>query len=145
MGHEGTRYSAGEGNRLAALSLFTAPVLAGVAWWAWQHSERVEVSGLSMAPELQPGDRLVLWKPVIWRSKAVRTGDVVAAPDPRDPERTVLKRAGAVGRDGVLLLGDNPSQSTDSRHFGRVPLASVRGKAIYRYAPPSRAGRLPRT
>jgi nickel-type superoxide dismutase maturation protease len=145
MGHEGTRYSAGKGNRLAALSLFTAPVLAGVAWWAWQHSERVEVSGLSMAPELQPGDRLVIWKPVIWRSKAVRTGDVVAAPDPRDPERMVLKRAGAVGRGGVLLLGDNPSQSTDSRHFGRVPLASVRGKAIYRYAPPSRAGRLPRT
>jgi nickel-type superoxide dismutase maturation protease len=145
MGHEGTRYSAGKGNRLAALSLFTAPVLAGVAWWAWQHSERVEVSGLSMAPELQPGDRLVIWKPVIWRSKAVRTGDVVVAPDPRDPERTVLKRAGAVGRDGVLLLGDNRSQSTDSRHFGRVPLASVRGKAIYRYAPPSRAGRLPRT
>jgi hypothetical protein len=128
MGHEGTRYSAGKDNRLAALSLFTASVLAGVAWWAWQHSERMEVSGLSMAPELQPGDRLVIWKP-----------------DPRDPERMVLKRAGTVGPDGVLLLGDNPSQSTDSRHFGRVPVASVRGKAIYRYAPPSRAGRLPRT
>ncbi len=145
MGHERTRYSAGKDNRPAALALFAASLLAGVVWWAWRHSERVEVSGLSMAPELQPGDRLVIWKPVIWRSKAVRTGDVVAAPDPRDPERTILKRAGAVGPDGVLLLGDNPSQSTDSRHFGRVPVASVRGKAIYRYAPPSRAGRLPRT
>ena len=145
MGHEDTRYSAGKDTRLAALSLFTASVLAWVAWWAWRHSERVEVSGLSMAPELQPGDRLLIWKPVMWRSKAVRTGDVVAAPDPRGPERMVLKRAGAVGPDGVLLLGDNPSQSTDSRHFGRIPVASVRGKAIYRYAPPSRAGRLPRT
>jgi nickel-type superoxide dismutase maturation protease len=145
MGHEDTRYSAGKDNRLAALSLFAASVLAWVAWWAWRHSERVEVSGLSMAPELQPGDRLLIWKPVMWRSKAVRTGDVVAAPDPRGPERMVLKRAGAVGPDGVLLLGDNPSQSTDSRHFGRIPVASVRGKAIYRYAPPSRAGRLPRT
>jgi nickel-type superoxide dismutase maturation protease len=145
MGPEDTRYSAGKDNRLAALSLFAASVLAWVAWWAWRHSERVEVSGPSMAPELQPGDRLLIWKPVMWRSKAVRSGDVVAAPDPRDPERMVLKRAGAVGPDGVLLLGDNPSQSTDSRHFGRIPVASVRGKAIYRYAPPSRAGRLPRT
>jgi nickel-type superoxide dismutase maturation protease len=100
----------------------------------------MEVSGSSMAPGLQPGDRLV-----IWRTTAVRAGDVVAAPDPRDPERTVLKRAVVVGPDGVLLLGDNPSQSTDSRHFGRVPAASVRGKAVYRYAPPGRAGRLPRT
>jgi nickel-type superoxide dismutase maturation protease len=98
-----------------------------------------------MAPELQPGDRLVIWRPVIWSSSAVRTGDIVAAPDPRSPERTVLKRAGAVGPQGVLLLGDNPAQSTDSRHFGRIPVASVRGKVVYRYAPPSRAGRLPRT
>jgi nickel-type superoxide dismutase maturation protease len=150
MGHEGTRYSAGKDNRPGALALCTASVLAATAWWAWRRSERVEVSGLSMAPELQPGDRLVIWRPVtwrpvIWRSSAVHTGDVVAAADPRDPQRTILKRAGAVGTDGVLLLGDNPSQSTDSRHFGRVPLASVRGKAVYRYAPPGRAGRLRRT
>jgi nickel-type superoxide dismutase maturation protease len=98
-----------------------------------------------MAPELLPGDRLVVWKPVIWRSNAVGTGDIVAAPDPRDPERTVLKRAVAVGPEGVLLLGDNPDRSTDSRHFGRVPMSSVRGRVVYRYAPPSRAGRLPRT
>ena len=140
MKHEPTRYSAGNDNRPAGLALCAAALLAWASWWAWRHSERMEVSGLSMAPELQPGDRLV-----IWRTTAVRTGDVVAAPDPRDPERTVLKRAAVVGQDGVLLLGDNPSQSTDSRHFGRVPLASVRGKAVYRYAPPSRAGRLPRT
>lgn len=114
--------------------------LAAAALWAWRRSERVEVAGLSMAPGLQPGDRLVFWK-----TTAVRAGDVVAAADPRHPERTVVKRAVAVGGDGVLLLGDNPDQSTDSRHFGRVPVTSVRGKAVYRYAPPARAGRLPRT
>jgi len=144
MGHEPTRYSAGKHNRPAAMALCAASVLARLAWWAWRRSERVEVSGLSMAPVLQPGDRLVIWRPVR-RTGAVRTGDIVAAPDPRAPERTVLKRAGAVGPDGVLLLGDNPSQSTDSRHFGRIPVASVRGKAVYRYAPPRRVGRLPRT
>lgn len=145
MGHERTRYSASKDNRPSTLALCTASVLAATAWWVWRRSERVEVSGLSMAPGLQPGDRLVIWRPVIWRSSAVHTGDIVAAPDPRDPERTVLKRAGAVGRDGVLLLGDNPAQSTDGRHFGRIPIASVRGKGVYRYAPASRAGRLRRT
>ena len=95
-----------------------------------------------MAPALQPGDRLVVWRPAGLEVRAVRTGDIVAAPDPRHPERTVLKRAGAVGPDGVLLFGDNPGQSTDSRHFGRIPVTSVRGKAIYRYAPRRRAGRL---
>ena len=140
MRHEPTRYSARNDTRRAGRALCAAAVLGWATWWAWRHSERMEVSGLSMAPELQPGDRLVIWK-----TTAVRTGDVVAAPDPRDPERTVLKRAAVVGPDGVLLLGDNPSQSTDSRHFGRIPVASVTGKAVYRYAPPSRAGRLPRT
>ncbi len=82
---------------------------------------------------------------VNWKSGAVHTGDIVAAADPRDPQRSILKRAAAVGAEGVLLMGDNPAESTDSRHFGRVPLASVRGKAIYRYAPPARAGRLRRT
>jgi nickel-type superoxide dismutase maturation protease len=145
MRHQGTRYSGGRDNRPTALALCAVPVLAGLAWWAWRHAERLEVSGLSMAPGLQPGDRLVVWRPAIWRTGAVRTGDIVAAPDPRHPERSILKRAGAVGPDGVLLLGDNPSQSTDSRHFGRIPVTSVRGKAVYRYAPPSRAGRLRRT
>jgi nickel-type superoxide dismutase maturation protease len=145
MGHERTRYSAGNDNRPAVLGVCLASVLAAVAWWAWRHSERVEVSGLSMAPGLQPGDRLVVWRPASWRTTAVHAGDIVAAPHPRHPERTVLKRAGAVGPDGVLLLGDNPSQSTDSRHFGRIPVTSVRGKAIYRYAPSGRAGRLRRT
>lgn len=93
-----------------------------------------------MAPELQPGDRLVIWK-----TTSVRPGDIVSATDPRQPERSVLKRAGAISPGGVLLLGDNPEHSTDSRHFGRIPITSVRGKVVYRYAPPSRAGRLPRT
>jgi hypothetical protein len=39
-------------------------------------------------------------------------------------------------------VGDNEKHSTDSRHFGPVPPALVRGKAVYRYAPPTRAGRL---
>ena len=72
----------------------------------------------------------------------MRPGDIVAASDPRQPARSVLKRVIEVGREGVVLLGDNPEHSTDSREFGPVPITSVQGKAIYRYAPPARAGKL---
>ena len=73
----------------------------------------------------------------------MRPGDIVAASDPRQPARPVLKRVVDISREGVFLLGDNPEHSTDSRQFGPVPIRSVRGKAIYRYAPPARAGKLP--
>jgi nickel-type superoxide dismutase maturation protease len=111
--------------------------MVGLAVWTWRHLDRVEVSGLSMAPTLQPGDRLVVWK-----TRSVSRGDVVAASDPRQPERTMLKRVVSVDPEGVFLLGDNPGQSTDSRQFGYVPIMCVLGKALYRYAPPARAGRL---
>ena len=111
--------------------------ITGLVVLVWRRFDRVEVSGLSMAPTLQPGDRLV-----VWRTRSVRPGDIVAAPDPRQPERTVLKRVTSVDPEGVFLMGDNPVQSTDSRQFGRVPIKSLLGKAIYRYAPPGRAGRL---
>jgi nickel-type superoxide dismutase maturation protease len=90
-----------------------------------------------MVPALQPGDRLL-----IWHTKRLKTGDIVAAGDPRDPERTVLKRAAAFDEGGIILLGDNEMHSTDSRHFGPVALSLVQGKAVYRYAPRRRTGRL---
>ena len=120
-----------------AAGALVGAVLAWSAWRVWRPFERVEVSGPSMAPSLQPGDRLL-----VWRTRSVRPGDIVAASDPRRPERSLLKRVVDVGQEGVFLLGDNPEHSTDSRQFGPVPMASVRGKAIYRYAPPARAGKL---
>jgi nickel-type superoxide dismutase maturation protease len=118
-------------------SVLAGAVLAWSAWRVWRSFERVEVSGPSMAPSLQPGDRVL-----VWRTRSVRPGDIVAASDPRRPQRSLLKRVVDVGQEGVFLLGDNLEHSTDSRQFGPVPMASVRGKAIYRYAPPARAGKL---
>jgi nickel-type superoxide dismutase maturation protease len=102
-----------------------------------------------MAPALQPGDRLL-----VWRTRPARPGDIVpgdivpgdivVARDPRQDARVLVKRAGAVAPDGLSLLGDNPEESTDSRQFGRVPYSAVIGRAVYRYAPPARSGRLAR-
>jgi nickel-type superoxide dismutase maturation protease len=90
-----------------------------------------------MWPALRPGDRVL-----VWRTRTLKVGDIVSAADPRHQARTVLKRAAAVDEDGVFLLGDNVGRSTDSRQWGPVPLRLVRGKAVYRYAPPGRTGRL---
>jgi nickel-type superoxide dismutase maturation protease len=112
-------------------------VAAFAARWASRRAERAEVSGDSMAPALQPGDRLL-----VWRTRRLKRGDIVAVADPRDPERTMLKRAAELTDGSIYLLGDNEMHSTDSRHFGPVPRSLARGKAIYRYAPPGRTGRL---
>jgi signal peptidase I len=109
---------------------------------------RVEVVGESMLPALCPGDRLLLV-----RLPAAR-GAVVAVADPREPSRTLVKRVAARpggeaplpgggqlrAGGGYVLLGDNPGASTDSVEFGAVPPSLLRGRAVYRYAPPHRRG-----
>lgn len=90
-----------------------------------------------MRPTLAPGDRLLAV-----RSARPRAGDLVVLRDPRRPDRLLAKRVASTGPDGIVVAGDNPSASTDSRAFGPVP--GVWGRAVYRYAPPARAGRLPR-
>ncbi len=98
----------------------------------------MEVVGDSMRPTLEPGDRLVLS-----RLRRARPGDLVAVADPRQPQRTVVKRLVEVSPAGLTVLGDNPAASTDSRAFGPVSADTVRGRVVYRYHPESRRGRLP--
>lgn len=87
-----------------------------------------------MRPALRPGDRLVVVP------QLVSVGALVCVRDPRRPSRLLVKRVVAVGPDGVEVAGDNPSASTDSRHFGPVERSLVVGRPVYRYAPPDRAG-----
>jgi len=111
--------------------------LVAAAGLAGSRMRRVEVVGDSMRPTLEPGDRLV-----IARTRRVRRGDLVAVDDPREARRIVVKRVADVSPSGLTVLGDNPEASTDSRVFGPVSPAAVRGRVVYRYHPPSRRGRL---
>lgn len=96
---------------------------------------RVEVSGDSMRPNLLDGDRLM-----VVRNRRARVGAVVVVDDERVAGRVLVKRVAAVGPEGVTVLGDDPGSSTDSRHFG--PVARISGRAVYRYHPAGRAGRV---
>ena len=101
-------------------------------------SLRVRVAGDSMRPTLVPGDRLL-----VWRTHRAVPGRLVVVPDPRLPRRHLVKRVARVLADGTVeVRGDNPAASTDSRAFGRVARADIRGRVLYRYHPPGREGRL---
>jgi nickel-type superoxide dismutase maturation protease len=120
------------------LTFVAAALLAGLAETLRRRVGKVEVQGASMAPTLLAGDRLL-----VARFRPVRVGDVVAVPDPRQPARLLVKRVAGRSAAGWDVRGDHPEGSTDSRHFGAVADAAVVGVAVYRYAPPARAGRLP--
>ena len=115
-----------------------APALALLILAATRAVKRVEVEGPSMSPALEPGDRLLL---VLLRP---RLGDVVAVPYPRSG-KTVVKRVASIGPGTLVLAGDNPAESTDSRQFGPVPVRRLVPVAVYRYAPADRSGRLSRS
>lgn len=125
--------------RESTMPLFYPPARPMTHWRA--PLRRVMVSGDSMRPSLEAGDRLlVAWLPW-WRP---RPGEVVAVLDPRDRSRVLVKRVAAVdaGNGGVTVLGDAPDASTDSRTFGAVDSALLIGRVVYRYWPESRRGRL---
>jgi nickel-type superoxide dismutase maturation protease len=119
----------------AGLAVGMAVSLAARRWL-----DVVEVQGASMAPTLEPGDRLLV-ESLTYRRRAPRAGEVVLAPDPRAPQRELIKRVHAAGRT-LDLRGDAPAQSTDSRTFGPVPAVQVRWRAVVRYWPLGRAARL---
>ena len=45
----------------------------------------------------------------------------------------------------VFVMGDNSALSVDSRDFGTIPYQDIIGKAVFRYFPPKRIGKLERT
>ena len=119
------------------LAIAVVGSVAAAAGAVGRRSGRVEVRGDSMRPALEPGDRLV-----IVPARRLSTGQLVALADPRQPGRLVVKRVASASATGVTVLGDNAAASTDSRHYGPVAPGSVRGRAVYRYAPEWRRGRL---
>jgi nickel-type superoxide dismutase maturation protease len=100
--------------------------------------QRFRVEDTSMRPMVQPGDRVLVAR---WLRPG--HGSLVVVRDPEYPSTFLLKRVARVEPNGDLLVqGDNPNVSRDSRQFGPVARHLVIGRAFYRYLPATRRGRL---
>ncbi|GIH63323.1 S26 family signal peptidase [Microbispora siamensis] len=144
------------------LLVLLASALGGGAVTAARRTLRVvEVHGESMKPGLRPGDRVLVRRLRPGRSgrfgRRVRRGDIVVISRVGPGEgltldggtNLVIKRAAAVAGDPIppgfealgearvppgrlLVLGDNPSRSTDSRQWGLLPESRITGVVLRR-------------
>ncbi len=138
----------GSGERRASPSSVAAAVLLAIAagaaaiTWARGRFLRVAIEGESMLPTLAPGDWVIVDRGAS-RDYRPRPGHVVLANDPRVPLREIVKRVDHIDLHGAAwLLGDNPGESTDGRHFGALSPSMVAGRVRWRYWPPSRISRV---
>ena len=96
-----------------------------------------------MSPTLEPGDWLLV-DPDAYADEPPEPNELVLVPDPRETTRILVKRVTEADPDGrqILVAGDQPGESTDSRTFGAVDTDAVEGRPWFRYWPPRRWGRI---
>lgn len=78
-----------------------------------------------MSPFLNEGHYALIWK-----TKRVKTGDVICFPDPENENQLLIKRIQATSDKAFFVIGDNLERSRDSRHFGWIDRNNVIGKLI---------------
>jgi nickel-type superoxide dismutase maturation protease len=83
-----------------------------------------------MQPTLKPGDRVLVRR--LRRKPAPSLGSVVVTWHPQRSELRLIKRLSRVDSTGLWLLGDNPTESTDSRQLGAVPTNLLIGEVVGR-------------
>ena len=90
----------------------------------------VRIIGPSMEPVLRNGETYLAFTGV-----RVRDGDVVVIRNPQRPGMLSVKRVKRRDGDGWWVEGDNPKESTDSRHFGVVGPDDVVARVVVRLRP----------
>lgn len=90
-----------------------------------QHRKLVvrRVVGESMYPTLQEGELVIALQ-----RRQLAPDDIVIF---RHKGLEKIKRVREVDAARVYVVGDNPRYSTDSRHYGMVPLDDVLGKVVW--------------
>jgi nickel-type superoxide dismutase maturation protease len=72
--------------------------------------------GRSMNPTLRDGEVVL-----VDREAAIAVGDIVVAKHPIEQNSEVVKRVQRINERGhYFLIGDNPDDSVNSRHYGAV-------------------------
>lgn len=93
-----------------------------IALWLLGQRRRFRVQGDSMLPLLKSGDT-VLAK----RTKTFSAGDIVVCRHPIQSDLTLIKKVTAIQGDRLAVEGLNPSESSDSRHFGSIDKKNIIG------------------
>lgn len=88
---------------------------------------RFNVFGNSMLPSFTEGQAVLVQKR--WFFCQYNIGDVIVCKNPRTG-RLLIKRIQQISQKHVFVTGDNKKESTDSRHFGWVPVENTIGKVI---------------
>lgn len=84
--------------------------------------------GKSMNPTLRDGEVVL-----VDREAPVGVGDIVVAKHPIEQVSEVVKRVERINERGhYFLVGDNPDDSIDSRHYGPVTREYIKGKVVAR-------------
>ncbi|XP_067850307.1 mitochondrial inner membrane protease subunit 1 isoform X2 [Heptranchias perlo] len=121
--------------------------------------EIVVCSGPSMEPTIKSYDVIISEK-LSRQFHRIEKGDIIIAKSPNDPKMNICKRV--IGLEGdkvfansppnafkshryvpkghVWLEGDNLQNSTDSRNYGPVPYALIRGRVCLKIWPPREFG-----
>lgn len=84
--------------------------------------------GASMNPTLKDGEAVL-----VDRKAEIEVGDIVVAKHPIEQRSEIVKRVASINERGhYFLVGDNPVDSNDSRHFGAVTRDYIKGKVVAR-------------
>lgn len=140
--------------RSRALLVFRIFLVAvfGLALWGYFNIHTVVIRGNSMEPTFRPGNRLVVTN-AYWLFGPVRRNDIVVVKEFTRRGGFFIKRVVGTAGDSienvywplnvpiespdfkvppnqVFLLGDNRSQSEDSRSFGPISKDLIIGKVL---------------
>ena len=101
--------------------------------WLLRRRKRFKVVGNSMLPLLQPGEEILI-NINAYHKIVPQVGDIVVTTHRDRQELIIIKRITAIHEDeSCFLTGDNPEESTDSRHWGTVPVKDILGKVTSRF------------
>lgn len=98
-------------------------------YFLWKKKwEIIKVSGESMSPTLQDGDLVLIDK-----TSPVRLGDIIVLNHPIS-DYLIIKRITGIKKHGnetvYYVMGDNRSNSIDSRNFGYIKEEHIEGRVI---------------
>ena len=90
----------------------------------------MRIRGQSMSPYLNEGDFVFVSGIYFWLNR-LKKGDIIILFDPRD-NRKLIKRIDHINKNEYYVLGDNRSESRDSRNFGYIEKDYIIAKMIFR-------------